>query len=247
MLVLHDDPRILNLLQRLVEGYTFQLAESVVEAVRIIQEGMPMAAIVDQEWSGQWPGVIARCPGCVQLPCLTLPMPGLRRQGLLLGAVDYLAKPLTREQLIAAIIRLPQPPRSVLIVEDDPSFVRLLTRMLRAHDPALRVLEASGGEEGLAIARLEHPDLLLLDMLMPEISGYDVLRALRQDAALRGIRVIILSAQAIEQETAPVVGGLHLDRATGLSVTEVLQTVQAVLAAVTAPGAVARASAAGRQ
>ena len=59
-----------------------------------------MAAIVDQEWSARWAEVVARCPGCVQLPCLTLPMLGLRRHGLLLEAVDYLAKPLTREQLV---------------------------------------------------------------------------------------------------------------------------------------------------
>jgi signal transduction histidine kinase/DNA-binding response OmpR family regulator len=247
VLVLHDDPRILNLLQHFVEGYTFRLAESVTEATSILQEGLPAAAIVDQEWSARWVEVLAGCPGCMQLPCLTLPMPGLRRRGALLGAVDYLAKPLTREQLGATFARLGQAPRCVLIVDDDPSFVRLLTRMLQAYDPSLRVLEASGGEEGLAVARQQHPDLLLLDMLMPEVSGYDVLRALQQDAALCDIRVIILSAQAIEQEAASVMGGMHLDRATGLSVTEVLQTVQAVLAAVTAPGAVARASAAGRQ
>jgi len=82
---------------------------------------------------------------------------------------------------------------------------------------------------------------------MPEVSGYDVLKALRQDAALRDMQVVILSAQAVEPEAAPVMGGLHLDRAMGLSVTEVMQTLQAMLAAVTAPGAVARASAAGHQ
>jgi len=247
VLVLHDDPRALNLLQRFVDGYSFQLVESVPEAVRILQEEPPVAVIVDQEWGERWAQVVAKCAGCLQLPRLTLPMPGLRRQGLLLGAVDYLAKPLTREQLAATLARLPKPPQSVLIVEDDPSFVRLLARMLRAHDPALRVLEASGGEEGLAIARLHRPDLLLLDLLMPEVSGYDVLQALRQDAALRNMQVVILSAQAVEPEAAPVIGGLHLDRATGLSVTEVMQTIQAMLAAVTAPGAVARASAAGHQ
>ena len=79
----------------------------------------------------------------------------------------------------------------MLVIDDDPATRQLLARMLAKEN--FRVLEASGGEEGLALARSEHPDVITLDVLMPGLDGWGVLAALKNDPALAMIPVIMLT------------------------------------------------------
>ena len=90
----------------------------------------------------------------------------------------------------------------VLLVEDD----RLLRRACEVTlcERGFSVLTAENGEEGLRLARAERPDLILLDMLMPRLSGLDTLRALRADASTQAIRVLILSNSSREQDIQEV-------------------------------------------
>jgi two-component system phosphate regulon response regulator PhoB len=91
---------------------------------------------------------------------------------------------------------------TVLIVDDNPDIVRLLTMTLRSE--GLRLLTASDGDAALAIARVERPDLLLLDWNMPGRDGLEVCRALRAegDPGLRQVPIVLLTAQAGEEDTA---------------------------------------------
>jgi len=91
---------------------------------------------------------------------------------------------------------------TVLIVDDDPDIVRLLTMTLRSE--GFRLLTASDGDAALAIARLERPDLLLLDWNMPGRDGLEVCRALRaeDDPGLSQVPVVLLTAQARAEDTA---------------------------------------------
>ena len=88
--------------------------------------------------------------------------------------------------------------KRVLLVEDDRVMRQACARALerRGVDVAL----AADGEQALAAARARPPDLILLDMLMPKLSGLDVLRALRADDATRGIPVLIMSNSSREQD-----------------------------------------------
>ncbi len=245
VLVLHDDPHVLTLLRRYVEGFRFVLADSPGRAVELLQQGQPLAVIMESTWAERWAQVAAAANLAEPPPVLTCSLPSLRQVGLLLGAQDYLAKPLRREDLLAALARLPRPPRTVLVVDDDPGFSRLLVRLLKAHDETVEALLASGGAEGLAIARTRRPDLVLLDLLMPEVSGYDFLAEVRRDPELERMAVIILSARSFELEAKPLPGALRLERAGGLSLTELVQSLQALLTVVTGPAAVARATVGG--
>src|SRR5215471_8327977 len=92
--------------------------------------------------------------------------------------------------------------KRVLLVEDDRFLRRACEASLRQR--GLAVTTAADGEEGLRLARSEQPDLILLDMLMPKLSGLEVLRALRGDAATRGVKVLILSNSSREQDIAEV-------------------------------------------
>jgi signal transduction histidine kinase len=242
VLVLHDDPRSISLLRRHLDGYEFVLADTMELARQTIEELSPEAVIMDTAWAERWQGS-PPLPLPSHAPLVTCPLPSMRRLGLLAGAADYLPKPVTREELWDALRRLAHPVRTVLIVDDDPHVVRLLARMLKAGDPTLRVLEAFGGEEGLAIARAQQPDVILLDLLMPQMNGYAFLDNLARDAEMAHTSVIIVSVRGMEQETAPLVGGVRLEKGAGLSLTEVLQALQAMLSAVIRPAATLPASA----
>ena len=87
----------------------------------------------------------------------------------------------------------------VLVVDDSATIVALLKRMLQQNQ--YEVLEAFDAESGIEIARREVPDLIFLDIVLPGMSGFDALRALRRDEATRGIPIIMISgnAQATEQ------------------------------------------------
>jgi PAS domain S-box-containing protein len=84
---------------------------------------------------------------------------------------------------------------TVLYIEDNPSNVRLMERIL-SRRPGIRLTHASSGEDGIRRARAEQPDLILLDLNLPDLSGEEVLRQLQQDPALRRIPVTMLSADA---------------------------------------------------
>ncbi len=90
---------------------------------------------------------------------------------------------------------LPPPPRTVLHIEDnEPN--RLLVEMLIRQRPALRLLTASRGQEGLALARTHHPDLILLDMHLPDTTGESVLQLLRGEEGTKDTPVVMVSADA---------------------------------------------------
>lgn len=81
----------------------------------------------------------------------------------------------------------------VLIIEDDPAQRRLLEKMLEAS--GYRVVTAPDGESGLASARGAHPDLIVLDVMMPRLNGYQTCRALKADTATAGIPIIMLTTK----------------------------------------------------
>jgi DNA-binding response OmpR family regulator len=91
--------------------------------------------------------------------------------------------------------------KRVLLVEDDRFLRRACEVSLRGR---ATVMTASDGEEGLALARRERPDLVLLDWLMPKLSGVEVLRALKADTATRDIPVLIVSNSSRERDVETV-------------------------------------------
>jgi len=91
---------------------------------------------------------------------------------------------------------------NVLIVDDEPNIVELVRITLE--DNRVRVTHAGDGLGALALAQMAVPDLILLDLLMPRLPGIEVLRALKADAATKGIPVLVLSNSSREQDVAEV-------------------------------------------
>jgi DNA-binding response OmpR family regulator/nitrogen-specific signal transduction histidine kinase len=120
--------------------------------------------------------------------------------GLCGGAAAVLQKPISRVQLQASLASMglqasPHRTHTVLVVDDDPKAVELIAAYLAP--PAYSVVRAYGGSDAIALARQLHPDLILLDLMMPEISGFDVVEALSRDAETSCIPVLVLTAKQV--------------------------------------------------
>lgn len=123
----------------------------------------------------------------------------IKRLGFSLGAVDYFVKPIDKKRFLARIAELGLAAgHEVLVVDDNPADVRLVSSILEAG--SIRVLRAYSGEEGLMIAREKKPALIVLDILMPDLSGFEVIGRLREDEKTRDIPIIILTVKDLSEE-----------------------------------------------
>lgn len=97
--------------------------------------------------------------------------------------------------------------KTVLVADDDVEILGLVTRHLRTYD-GVRILEASDGEEALKIARREKPALVILDVMMPGMTGWEVCRAIREDTSLDATGVIMLTGigERLNEMTSPLYG-----------------------------------------
>jgi threonine synthase len=103
---------------------------------------------------------------------------------------------LTEEGLLASLDRLDTRVQRVAIIEDDPDARRLLRRVLQARGE-YQIFEAAGGREGLDLVRQCQPDLVLLDLMMPEVDGFEVLETIRGDEELAATRIIVITAKSL--------------------------------------------------
>ena len=159
------------------------------------------------------------------------------------GAEGYLIKPVTRAQLEQAMGSLDRPVRDVLLVDDDPDVLQLLRRMLTAIDPQVRSATASTGAQALEQLRLVRPDLVLLDVVLPDFDGWEVLRRKRADPEMGTTPVFMVSAQdptnqppATESLLVSVDGGLSISRVLGCSLGVTRYLLQPEPAPFRAPG-----------
>ena len=92
------------------------------------------------------------------------------------------------------------PQRTVLMIDDESNSRKLVKLLLERE--GYRVLTASNGEEGIILAKVEQPDVILLDILMPKVNGYEALRRLREDQDMQSIPVIMVTAKGTEHDIA---------------------------------------------
>jgi signal transduction histidine kinase/DNA-binding response OmpR family regulator len=206
VLAIDDDPRVLEIMRRSLghAGFDVQTAASGREGLARAQELKPAVITLDAimpEMDG-W-AVLAALktdPELAGIPVVMVTMLDDREMGFALGAVEYLAKPLDRGRLATLARRLgvAAARAPVLVVDDDPAMRELLRRALEKD--GLRVEEAEHGRAALAAVEREVPALILLDLLMPEMDGFEFLRALRQREAWRGLPVIIVTAKELTVE-----------------------------------------------
>ena len=210
-------------LTRYSDDVEFVDVRSLAQVTRELQE-CPAHAVVLNAVSPDnlWPLVERAGPEMPDTPVIGCAVPPQMERAWKVGAVNYLIKPVTRPVLEEAIRAVGKPVRRVLVVDDDPDVLQLFTRMLQTCDGTLEVMTASSGEQALAELRGSLPDLVLLDIIMPEVNGWQVLAAKSQDDAIKDIPVILVSAQNPREQ--PLASrALLVTMGEGLSLSKVLR------------------------
>jgi CheY-like chemotaxis protein len=116
------------------------------------------------------------------------------------------------------------------VTDDEPEMVRLLCRMLGTASDEYRFMRAYDGEQALAQMRQNRPDLVLLDLLMPQVGGLAILERMRADPALAGIPVVVVSAKGAFEAISPSAGrSLVLVADEPLPISRLLVSVRALL------------------
>ncbi|TMF70434.1 MAG: response regulator [Chloroflexi bacterium] len=204
VLVVEDDPAAAELLTRQLigAGYRTEIARTGSEAIAKARELHPAAITLDiilPEVDG-WEVMtqLKSDAATSAIPVVVVSIVDNAELGLALGAIDYFVKPVEAKELIARLnlLKIKNPNRDgevrVLIVDDEAANRHWL---IKALEPAgFTVLPASGGREAIDMAKSLQPDLVLLDLMMPEVTGFDVVEALRADPSTREMPIMVLTA-----------------------------------------------------
>jgi len=244
VLVIHDDLRTVALLRRYIEGYDFVLAENTAQMQARLAEQAPDAILVEPRTGEWWRDLVAATGE--NIPVVVTPLPGAHHASAVLGAADFLPKPVTRDDLAFVLARLRCQPRTALVIDDDPHIVRLIGRMLRSLAPEIHTLEAFDGTAGLIIAQTHRPDVIFVDLNMPGMSGQQFIATANADPALAVAPIVVVSVRSTEQERAPIHGEVHIQRGQGFALSELLALLETTLTGLTRPDAVSPANAAAR-
>jgi CheY-like chemotaxis protein len=166
-------------------------------------------------------------------PVITCVVSGTDELNDALDVSIRLVKPVSQDVLLNALDQLQVQQGTILIVDDEPDALHLFGRMLDASERKYRVLLARDGQEALNILQECHPDVILLDLVMPGLDGFQLLEFRSQNPELLRIPVIIISAR--DPAGQPIVSSsLATTRGGGLSVQQLLRSIE-VLSKVLAP------------
>src|SRR5262245_34011388 len=206
ILVIDDDPTVRELMERFLvkEGFPVVTAANGVEGLQRVREVRPAAITLDvlmpdlDGWT-----VLAALKGDPELadiPVIFLTILDEKTKGYSLGATEYLVKPVDRERLSQVLKRICGDRRSsrILLVEDDETTRTVIQHALERDGWA--ITQAENGRVALARVAETRPDAILLDLMMPEMDGFEFLAELRRHETWRDIPVIVLTAKDLTPE-----------------------------------------------
>jgi signal transduction histidine kinase/CheY-like chemotaxis protein len=229
LVVLDQGDNLRRMLGRFLENSEIVQVKDLDSALAEVKEAPSRALFVNHIHSLEITQKLS-IPGVLpySTPAIICAIPGADQFGDDPSVVDYLVKPVSQAQLVDAIDKTGHPIKTILVVDDEPDLLQLFRRMLIATNRGYRVLRASDGKQALAILKREAVDLVLLDLVMPEMDGIQFLEAKAKDPRLDGARVILISA--LDPSGQPVVcSSLSVTRGGGLSVSNLLACFEALI------------------
>jgi signal transduction histidine kinase/CheY-like chemotaxis protein len=208
-LVIEDDDRTAGLIeaQLRAEGFEVMRAataeEGLVRAAKLRPQVITLDIFLPSMDGWEFMRCLRADPRLAATPVVIITLSPDLDRGLALGARRVLHKPIVRAELVAALAGLVDSrsdgaPALVLVVDDNVAAVELVASALEAE--GYRVLRAYGGAEAIAVARSAKPDLVILDLLMPEVSGFEVASALRESEHTAAIPILVLTAKDLSAE-----------------------------------------------
>jgi signal transduction histidine kinase/DNA-binding response OmpR family regulator/HAMP domain-containing protein len=206
VLVVDDDPAVRDLLKRFLEkeGFMVETASDGPAGLLRAQEMQPDVITLDVLMPGMdgWAVLtsLKADPLTADIPVIMLSIVDDHDFGYSLGVADYLTKPVDRERLLSIITRYQHgaSASSVLVVEDDPGTRQMFVRMLEKE--GWKVTEAENGRAALQQMERSRPNLVMLDLMMPEMDGFEFIVEMRKQEAWRQIPVLVVTAKELDPE-----------------------------------------------
>jgi CheY-like chemotaxis protein/signal transduction histidine kinase len=234
IVIVDDDPIIAALIKGDLEKEGFQVVAvgDGVAGLEAIRRHRPTGVVLDihlpklDGWTVL--SELKTDPTLAHTPVIILSVEEQRARGFAFGACDYLVKPIEPERLVDAVRRnMVSSKGSVLVVDDDVQARELVMRNLRA--AAFTCAEARDGEDALLQARVTKPGLLILDLMMPRMDGFEVLASLRAEGSM--VPVIVLTGKVLgkEEEELLRAGLAHVVRKGGLAIEAVVEQAKRLL------------------
>ena len=213
VLVIDDDWTARDLMQRFLDKQGLHMvgAASGEEGLRLARELRPAVITLDVLMPGMdgWAVLTAlrADPELAPIPVIMVTFVDEENMGLALGATDFLTKPVNRKDLAQLLkkYRCAHPPCPVLVVEDDADLRKLMRRMLEQEGWV--VAEAENGRVALDQVAENRPELIVLDLMMPEMNGFTFLEALREHVAWRSIPIVVVTAKDLTAEELQCLNG----------------------------------------
>ncbi len=242
ILVIDDDESVLDITERFLvrEGFKVVTANGGLEGLRLARELHPSAITLDvmmPEIDG-WTvlAAIKSDPALVDIPVILMTIVDDRTRGYALGATDYLVKPVNRDKLKSVLNSVcGNGGRKALVIEDDDFMRGNLCQSLE-HD-GWTVAQAENGQVGLDRVTESKPDVILLDLSMPVMDGFEFVAALRAKPEWRDIPVVVVTAKDITAEERKQLNG-HVERVMGKGTAELEELLSEI--AVSLPAAISR-------
>lgn len=206
VLVVDDDPVVVDLVRRHLASASCRVlwARNGIDALEIARTQRPDVITLDVLMPGQngW-STLAQLRSDEQLADIPVVMMSVLEDdhsfGISLGASDYLTKPVNRDTLLHTVGKhLPDIGKEVLVVDDTESARDIAARLLT--DAGYTVRQAEDGAQALAAVRERAPDLVVLDLMMPNVDGFDVVAQMSADEELRDIPLVVLTAMELSEE-----------------------------------------------
>lgn len=189
-------------------GYRVAFAGDLQSALKMAVELQPLAIMIDTALPPKGAqGLVDELifePRTKDIPVVLTVKNDEEPAGVSLGQYDFLRKPINKQQvlqimakydLLAERRRASKMPTSVLVIDDDPKNTRLVQAMLKPYN--IEVLVANDGTAGIKVAKARKPDLVILDLMMPEVDGFAVVSELRSDPATERTPILIYTAKNI--------------------------------------------------
>ncbi|HYM53803.1 MAG TPA: response regulator, partial [Solirubrobacteraceae bacterium] len=203
VLVIDDEAAVRDLMQRFLarEGFRVVTASSGEEGLRQARDLRPDAITLDVMMPGMdgWAvlSALKADPDVADVPVIMLTIVDDKNLGYALGAADYLTKPIDRERLVA-VLKQHRRDLPVLVVDDDVEVRQLFRRMLEPQ--GYTVVEAENGRVALERLHDVSPSVILLDLMMPEMDGFEFVAEFRRHQAWRAIPIVVVTAKDLSQE-----------------------------------------------
>ncbi len=216
-LVVEDDFKSADLIRVHLEAEGFKVLHALTaEAAFVLAEQRELSLITLDIMLPKMDGWeflarLKRMPKLQNIPIVIVSIVADRNKGFALGAAAVMQKPISRQELYASLTDLDLIPLGtgedlrILVIDDDPTEVALIETYIDAL--AGKILRAYGGREGIEIAKRELPDLIVLDLMMPDVNGFDVVRALHDDPATASIPILVVTAKQINAEDRDKLNG----------------------------------------